>query len=205
MEFVLAMTVTAIIGLSVGGVSMVFSNAYKKNETYGTNMAMARATMTRMQDLLRKAKLVTSSTTAGLLIWTNDLNQNGTIEKSELVLWSYSSTTQQLNEAAIVIPASLQGTLNITLALSQLTPYSTGAALVNGDQYVQQRTLLTGVTAFNFSTDVAGPMSTLVKIDMTVGTGNEAVPLRSCTSLRADATSRVSLSNNVYNLAAPTH
>jgi prepilin-type N-terminal cleavage/methylation domain-containing protein len=207
-EFVMALTITSIIGLSAAGVSVAMSSANSQLQNYYESVAAARSMFNRVQDTLRKARLVTYASGGNVMVWAADTNGDGQINNDEVVQWSYNSGTQQIVEYRIVYPASVRSALNVTQPLYNYTSAGglpSGSAAMTGSAYCTTTVLATGVTAFQAVLKGTAPTATLLKLSVTIGSGNQAVTLRSATDLRADSTANVKLSNNQYVLTVSTN
>ena len=83
-EVTMAMVVISVIGLTVAGVAMALSTAQDNSQDYYQCIQTGRVSMLRLQDMLRRARLVTEVFDTGLVIWESDTNGNRTIDLSEL-------------------------------------------------------------------------------------------------------------------------
>lgn len=203
-EFMMAATITAIIGLSVAGVSMALSSAYANSQDYYESVQTARSSVLRMQQTIRCAKLVTTWGNGGLAVWAQDADLDGQIDTSEVTVWQYDSTKKELQEGRVEYSTdALRQAMDAHESLASLTTLSGAVAVVNRSAYKQWRPLASNVQSFSVVGDLNNPKARLVTLQMTIGTGPGAMTLRSGVSLRADSTDRVQLSGNQYVLAAP--
>lgn len=202
MELMLAVAITSIIGLSIAGVSLALSRSYAHTQDFYSNLQTGRTSMSRMQDMLRKTKLVTSAGSDCLVVWTGD--QEGTgfgqINRQELVMWIYNSAASEIRQYSIVYPDALLSALNVVQPLSTVLAAPSLTNLVNTDIYSQSTVIATDVRAFRVTLDQAAPMARCVKLEITVGSVSAPVKLESAVRLRADATSKVVIQNSQYVL-----
>jgi prepilin-type N-terminal cleavage/methylation domain-containing protein len=198
-ELVMAMAITAVIGLAVAGVAGAISTNYSQNLNYYANVQSARSAMTYMRDSLRKAKLVTASSGNELVIWIDD-NQDGRINNSEVRYWGVVSG--ELKELRVIYPAGMMA-MDGTLTLSQLTGTAASLSLLQFNAYKSWTSLAGGVTDFAVGVEPAVPLVKFVKLKLTCGSTSQAIVLRSAVTLRAPAIALVSLSGGVYSLSTP--
>jgi len=198
----MAMVITAVIGLCVAVVSSAVTNAYSHNQKYYENVQNGRFGANYMQDALRRTKLITAGSTTELMLWIGDADCSGTIQNSELAYWKLDSKTGQVKECIVKYPANLKASLDATQKLSDLTTMSKASAILTGSSYAEWHVLAEGVTGFQATFDQAAPKTNYVKIGMTLGSGAELIRLRAAAAIRADSTSLVRQVNGVYVLDA---
>ena len=200
----MAMAITSIIALSIAGVSLVLSTSYAQTQGFYANLQSGRAAMNTMQSALKKAKLVTGVSSSSLLFWAEGVNDadQGQINRGEMVLWTYDSTTKQLKQAQIVYPPSAVA-MNTTLSLTSAATTPTANSLPATDVYAQWKVLANDVRAFSVTLDQAAPLTRCVKLKITTGDSAHQVTLESAVRLRADSTSNVTASaTGGYELGA---
>ena len=202
-EFMLALSITAIIGLCVASVSYGLSRAYGHNETYYENIQSGRFGVSYVQDTLRRTKLVTATSSTELLLWVGDPDCNGKISNSELVYWKFDSAAGQLKECVVKYPANLKAALDLTQPLSNLTTMSSASAILTSSAYAEWHVLADGVTTFGATVDQAAPKTTYVRIAMAIGQAPEAITLHASVAIRSDSTSLVKQTGGVWVLNAP--
>ena len=207
MEMTIAMTITAMIGLSVAGVSMVLGDATEYGENFYQSVQTARNVVMKIQKTIRSAKLVTASSSTAMVLWADDTNGDGQINLSETVLLSCDTTSGQIRLNRVVFPATMsaqtRAALDVTKTLADLASVNTVTSLITGNAYNTTTVLATDVAAGQFGVWPTAPLSHLVRFQLTVGTGDSAVTLRSAAATRAGLTSRVQMAGNVYVLTAP--
>lgn len=187
-ELMMAMAITAVVATSVAAVSLAMSSSYAHTQDYFQNVQSGRTAMSRLQDTLRRSKLVTSASGSSLVVWAGDFNGDGLINKGELVTWvlENGNLVEHQNEYD-----GASGVLDINQALSAATNITSPGQLRWLDSHDQPKVLAENVTRFVVLPNTPAPRTTMVNIELTVGEGNGAVTLKSAASLRADATSFV--------------
>lgn len=207
MELTIAMTITTMIGLSVAGVSMVLGKATEHGENFYQSVQTARNVVMRIQNVIRGAKLVTASSSTSLVLWADDTDGDGQISLSETILLSFDSQSGEIRLCRVVfpgtMPAQTREALDVTKTLTDLASVNTATGLITGNAYNEATVLATDVAALRFSVWPAAPLSRLVRFQLTIGTGDSAVTLRSAAATRAGATGRVQLVDSEYVLPAP--
>lgn len=198
-EFMLTIVIMGVIGLSIAGVSRALSSCYAQSETIYADSQVTRSAMTQVQAVLRRAKLVTAASGTALVVWLQDTNGDGKIQTNELMYIMLDSSTKQVKQCQAVYPQSITPS---TLLLQNLTTISSASQVVTADPYKQWTTLATEVNSFKVAVDHAAPLSTLITIQMSVGSGTSVCTARGAVCLRADATDQVVKSNNQYSLDA---
>jgi cytochrome c-type biogenesis protein CcmE len=199
MELMMAAVITTVIGVAVAGVAMSLSTNYSQNLDYYYNVQNARSATSYMRDCLRKAKLVTATSTNTIVLWLDD-NHDGQINSSEVRYWGIVSG--ELQELKIVYPAGLQA-LDTTLSLSQLTNAASALNLLRANAYKNWSSLASNASNFTVGVEPAAPLATFVKLNLTCGSSSEAIALRTAVAMRADSTALVSLKHGVYSLSTP--
>lgn len=209
-ELLLALGVTAMIGVSVAGVAMALSTAHKHGENYGQNMQEGRCVTRRVETALRSAHLITCVDSDGMVFWAGDANADGKINVSEItIIRALNDGTKQLREFRVEFPDDMPA--NTRLALDVEKPLSllktTMGALwmlyFEYPGYWQYRSLGEDILAWSIETDVDPPMTRRVKVTLRVGTAQRSVPIHISASLRADRTSWVCVDEGNYVLLSP--
>jgi prepilin-type N-terminal cleavage/methylation domain-containing protein len=198
-ELMMAMAITAVIGVAVAGVAGALSTNYSQNMDYYNNVQSARSAMSYMRDSLRKAKLVTASSDDTIVLWL-DANNNGRINNSEIRCWMVVSG--ELKELKIVYPSGMEA-LDGTVALFPLTLVAAVPALLQANAYKTWTYLAGNVTDFSVGVEPAAPLGRLVKLSLVCGDPGQAINLRTAVALRASSTALVSLTGGVYSLSVP--
>lgn len=202
-ELVLAMFITALIALTTAGVAGALSYSYNHTQNMTETLQSQRYVMGSIEKVIRTAKLVTATTTSGMIVWAGDANSNKAIDLNELVKIDFDSANHQVVQESL---PTVSGALNATLTLATANVFNTvktqmdSAGLAN---YRVSRVLATNVRDFQVRADVAAPRTTVVLIRMTAGEDDQAVTVTDSIHLRADNTSAVSVSNGVPYLSLP--
>ena len=205
MECVLALSITAITGLAAAGVSVALANAYERGQAHTESMHSARVVMSRITAMIRKAKLVAAASDDALVLWADDANLDGVINRDELSLLRYDDRNGRLEELKIILsddmPYEIQVALNpeVSLSVAAQDPDATEVMLSRMPGYAT-RVLATDVSELSFDVRPKAPMTTLVKIQSTHGQGDSSVSLSCAATLRAGKTDQVGISKGQYVL-----
>ncbi len=207
-ELVMAIAVTAVIGLVISGVSVALTNAYASTQNFYKCLSSARSAMINIQAAIKDAKLVTLMGDGSMVLWTADMNSDGAINLSELTVLKRDSESNRINEYSISYPESftkdMKKALDSKLTLAEAMQASIISTITNS-QYAQTQTLAQDATAFSVSADVQAPLTTLVKIELAVADEtDEGVTLRSAASLRAPFTEYVGIADGEYVVNLPS-
>jgi len=204
-EVALAMAITALVGLSVAGATMVLSTTYQQGENYQDYVQSARSSSLRLQTLLRRAKLITSCTTTSIVFWAGDANSDSQINVSELVRVSYNTATKELHESQLDLsglPPATAAVIDSVLPLS--TAMDEGAVCtllgVTYKNYCDDRLLANNVRSVEFRADYAPPSTHRVSLRLDVGDGEQNLVVQPAVTLRSPCTDRVGIANNQYVL-----
>jgi len=197
-ELVLALSITAMIGLAVGGLAAGLSYAYSHTDSLAEAVQSGRATMMSMEAILRKSKLVTAVGSGALVAWMGDTNSDRSINLDELVLVEHQQGAGTVEQWQVVFPDSmgtvLRRLLNRRLSLSAVSDPATVRRLMSRpiySRYLSRVVIGTGVQDFEVATDRAAPLCRLVLLRLSVGQGAESISLSSAVRLRADLTGSV--------------
>jgi hypothetical protein len=193
-EFVLAMTIAAIIAVAAGGVSMVLSQAYQHQDDYRQSVQSAAGVMREMRTLVNKAQLITGAWGDRAGIWI-DNNNSWTIQLSELVLIRYDAVNRQVLETKLAFPSSWTpaqiAAADTTLSRAVAESSAQVLSRLTADPYVQTTVLAEDVSAFSVVGKQTLSNNKVVEVTLTVGTGSKQVAVRSAMALRANLIGKV--------------
>ena len=202
-ELLLGAVVTSLIGLSVVTVGGALTSRYDKSETYYQSVQAARSSLSKVQAQFHAAQLVTQVSPSQITLW-GDAGGDGQINPGELVVLTYSGGT--IRQYHVVYPGGLSEALKavldapISLSTAVEQPNTLASQLASA-LYGTSKVLASDVTAFSVSADVPPPMTRIVTLSVTTGTGPDAVTVRSVAALRGDKTGSVAWVNGHYALA----
>lgn len=197
-EMVMAMAITAIVGLAVAGVSMTLSTGYAQSEDHYQAIQSSRASLMKIQSIVREAKLILASTNTAAAFWAADLNGDGKLNRKELVLVTYDSSTRELRQVTLK-SGTLSGSDDV-LALSDVATVASVASRLAQDPWYESQLLATDVRSFIVSVSPDAPKATSLNISFTVGSDAQSITLRSTVVLRADKTANVGTSKGQWVL-----
>lgn len=203
-QLLIALTITTMIGLAAGGVSMALSSAYEYGEDYHRSIQYSRAVMRRMHSVVSGSRLITAAGTTSMALWVSDANDNGVINITELLLVKYDSSGDQVSEYRIVFPSywpdELKNVLNFQVSLNWCTSITNVTNYLTGWYYSQETVLADEISGFSVSPSASGPMSKMVEFTIQAGAAGRTLTLTSAASLRADWLDHVGISGGDYVL-----
>ena len=191
LELLLAMMITGMVSATVAGIAFSLATACGNGEEYGDALQGGRTLLLRVGTLGRQAKLVTACSSQAVVFWADDDNGDGEINRDELVMLYWDRTGGQsvvrmqcVNEDNPLLRdvVSLETACQLSQVTALLSQYEAGR-----ENYV----LAEDVLSFRVWTDVPPPLSRAVMIEVTLGSPDRPVTLRSSVALRADATAQV--------------
>lgn len=204
-ELVTAITITAVIGLAVVGVSVALSKAYANSDNFYQSLQSGRSSMLRLQSEIRKSRLVTAASGGQLVLWMDDLNGDGEINLNEIAVLSYDSASREIRKKQIVFPGWLGqqiiDALNIEIQLNGLVDsVSTILSLFQASNYMQTTAVAADIYSCSFSAVPNPPLSKLIIVDLVAGDNDRNINMRSAVAVRAPLTGSVGVSNGQYVL-----
>lgn len=200
LEMTLAMTITAITGLSVAGATMALCRAHQNTEGFYQSLQTTRSAMLRIQRTIQNSKLVTANTGTTLVLWVDDTNGNRTIDADEVLLLVFDTAAREVRMLRKVFPPAAHDALNVDVPLSTLISASTVLSGMVASAYTQTTVLASDAVDFFASASPAPPMATRVDFRLSVGSGKDLVTLRSSASTRGGLTAKVTVVHGSYVL-----
>jgi len=193
LELIIGIAITAMVGLSVAGVSSVLAGSYSQGEEYYRHMQSVRIGMLRLQSTVRKAHLVTEVSAEQMMLWHEPAGGDGQINPSELTLIKYDPGEDKVTQYQIVFPDWLDPDWRLWWDYQidlqdMLDDPSFWAAVVRLHPFVESTVYASGITDFRLSGGTSPPTTRLVTAHLTAGTGERAVHLRGSVAPRADRT-----------------
>ena len=203
-ELVLAMAFTAVVALAVAGVTVALANAYRTTDGLYQSLQTGRATMMNLQAAIRSSKLITAAGDEGLVLWRDDTNDDGLINRSEILVLAYSPDDREVAEYRVIFPEDMdpvvREALDVVHPLQSLLDLQATQLWMETAPYVRRLVLATDVGRFSVAAAPDAPLGNLLKIDMEVGQGASVMCLRSACSIRADAIKRIDEINGQFVL-----
>ena len=194
-ELLMAIAITALIGMSVVTVSTALSHAQAGTDSMIEAISSGRYAMRSIDADVRKAALITATGAGEIVIWTGDENGDEQINISELVLIQFDADNQTVERLGVVFPDSMTpgqlAALNVSMTLAYVTDVGNVRDLLTQgtySDYLTQRTLAVDVSKFEVVTDDVPPMPHLVLLRLAVGQDTQQITLTNTAHLRADAT-----------------
>ncbi len=200
-EMTMAMVVMSVIGLTVGGVAMALSTAQNSSQDYYQCIQTGRVSMLRLQDLLRRAKLVTDVSDTGLVIWESDANGDGAINLPELKLVSWDGSSQQVTRHCVKPPPGDPKLMYQVRVPLYLATFESWPGVRSGlASMIEEVVLAENVESFSVRATPAAPRAKSISFQITIRLGDRSLTLHDGVSLRADWTDRVEMVDGVHTL-----
>ena len=203
-ELLMAMAITAVVGLAVVTVTFALSNAQAHAGVRSDAIQSARAGMVRIEAVLRKCKLVTGGDGGSMVCWMGDRNDDGAINLDEIIVIRHLSGSRVVELRQVSFPDTLAP--DIVTALNQSRTLA-GAANTAGvsslmDQAIYNSYLMTVVLAtevedLQIVPDAARPFSRLVLLRLTAGSAGRQITLTNSAVVRAPAVDSIEMVDGV--------
>ncbi len=203
-EMVLAMSITAVIALTIASVTLGLSasNATTRNSQQANRIATCAAR--RIQAALRKAKLITCAEDDYLAYWVEDTNGDGKINLAEVAAIKYNSDNEKIKHIRPTLDHITDETtkkaLNVKINLDSIKNSSSTEQVLTNSPKLNETLLADNVTDFSFSATPDVPMTKLVTMYMEIQVGNYSMRLTSSSAIRADKIGQVGYSEEKYIL-----
>jgi type II secretory pathway component PulJ len=189
-----AVSITAVIGLSVAGLAVSLSHAQTRSDVMNDCIQSARTAMLGMEATIRRARLLTGADETRAVAWLGDANEDAAINLNELVLTHYRSGPGTIEQWQVVFPDGMSpemlAALNVARPLNEAGDIDGVLGLMSQPlycDYLSQRVLATNVVDFRLATDAAAPLARLAMLRLTVGPADQRMKLTNAVRLRADA------------------
>ena len=215
-ELAVSVAITAIIGSAVMGLTMTLSTANDHAQDRYLSLQSARMTMLRLQDKIRKAKLVTAADYGTIVLWAEDSNGNGRINISEIEIIGLAPGRVEILSSRIIFPKEwsdeTKAALDTEVELNAVAGVDRAKYVLYSSYasaYEQTIVLAEDVIAFYVYTRPWAPMTELVHLHIAVGGkyddgyGEVVVTLQSAAHLRAEVTDLVGMVDGRYVLMSP--
>ncbi len=208
-EMLIAISITAMVGLTVMGASVALSSAYSRGEDSFECIQTARTAMRHLRMEVEKAPLVLTAFNGGgvLCYWGGDSNSNGLIDVTEIRITIHNPFTGEITIYQVVYPDDwsdlLRDAYDPEFTLAQAMSADTLNMWVMSNSYRQSRVIATDIENCDFSLSADGPLSGLVRMSLTARKGKCEMTLQDATALRAPAVEYVSEVDGAYVLSVP--
>ncbi len=222
------MTIMAVTAMAVAGVSVALANAYEDTQDFYQCIQGSRSAMLRIQKIVRNARLITAATSDSLVItaatsdslvvtaatsdslvvWATDSDGSGSMSLSELTIFAYEQDAREICQYNVEFPSTMSEStktaLDKSISLAEAMDTSAITRDIKRHRYCATKILAMEVEAFDIKVTPAPPMSNLVRIQLTVSTGDsQSVTLRSASSTRSAVTEYVGTADGEYVVSIP--
>jgi len=191
-ELVMAVSITALVGLAVATVASALSYAHGRSDAMRESIQSARMAMMRTGAELRKARLVGCAADGRIVLWAGDADEDGDINVSEVVLVRYDDEEATVEQWQVVFPPSMppetREALDVALTVEQLADGAAVEAYISQATYagyLAQWVLAAEVADFETGWDAAPPETRLVTLRLAVGPADQRMTLSTAVRLRA--------------------
>lgn len=192
-ELIIAIAITAVIGLAAAAVAVGISNSYSDSEDYYQSLQTARSFMMRWESEVRQARLITAWSSTGLVLWTGDADGtnngvgNGQINRDELMLFQYNAAKKEIHQVFVQFPSTIDKTaLNVIRSLATAADMTTISNMLTSDVYCQDRVVASNVTSFTLTVSPTAPKSTMAFLEVVVSGESKTLKIRSAAMPRAN-------------------
>jgi prepilin-type N-terminal cleavage/methylation domain-containing protein len=203
-EVLCALVVAAVLAVAVSSIAFAMSNAHAQSEQHFKAIQNSRAVLGRLEDQLRKAKLVLGVSSGALSFWAGDFNGDGGINDDEIVVVSLNANTGTLEETRVLwesgLDQALRELLNIGHTLNDVVGVASCLSALDCNMRRRTNALAQDVVAFSARVTDAPPMSRSVSIELVTRMEQRDFTARTNVTLRADRTSSVAISQNQWVL-----
>ena len=203
-ELLVAVSITAVIGLSVAGLAVSLSHAQTRSDVMNDCIQSARTAMLGMEATIRRARLLTGAEEERAVAWLGDANEDAAINLNELVLICHRSGPGTVEQWQVIFPDGMPpgrlAALNVARSLSEAGDVDGIRTLMSQPlyrHYLSQRVLATNVVDFRLATDAAAPFARLAALRLAVGPADQRLKLTNAVRLRADAVDCVEMIGDV--------
>lgn len=200
LEMTMAVTITAITGLSVAGATFALSRAHQETEGFYQSLHTARSAMMRIQRTVQRAKLITACSGPMLVLWFNDTDGNGRINADEVLVLVFDTAASEIRWCQKVFPDAVRAALNVEVPLYDLVDATTVLSDVAGSAYAQTTVLASDATDFNAAASPPPPLANRVDLRLSVGSDKNMITLRSAATARGPRTAQVQVVDTQYVL-----
>jgi type II secretory pathway pseudopilin PulG len=202
-ELTLAVTITAVTGLSIAGVMMTLSRAHEQSQIFHQSVQAGRCVMRNVGQTIRQAKLVTACDEHSITLWTNDNDGNGEINPSELAVIYYDPESRELRQVAMEMDSlspALKAAVDQPVPLYSLTNAEYSRNYVNASAYAVTRPLAANVTSMRFFLNRYAPLTRTVGLEADITRGGQTLGFRTAVTTRAGFEQYVGVSDGDYVL-----
>jgi len=196
-EMVMAISITAIIGMSIAGASMALSTAYENGQDYYQCLQTGRITMARLEQILRKSLLIGGTGPDLMWLWREDTNGDGGINLTEISTIAYDRQNKTLKEIHLEFPSTWPESM-LKVADRSLTLYEVTAQYASISSFrscygpIMKNTVLAeNVVDFTVAPWPYPPITKAIGVTMTVRQSDRTLTVRSAAKLRGDTVDRV--------------
>ncbi len=209
-ELLIAISITAVVGMAVAGVTIAVSNAGVSADDQFECEQAARVARARTARYVQRAALVTAVEDERLLLWMGDANGSQSINLDELVLLKFEPDSRDPAESRLVrywveFPDDMhwlfRRLLNREFLLHRAGNARSMEFWMRLTSYGHEETVATHVSSVTFSTEPEPPMSRMAQVKLTVTVGEHSVTRSGTATLRADRTGDVESRFGHYWLA----
>lgn len=203
-ELVISIAVVSVIAAAVAGLSFALSSAHAHSQGHYLHMQSARNGVLRLQKMVRESLLITSADDNAIVLWTGDHNNDGYINRSEIILVQWDSYTREVGVYRVDIAADHSN--NYRMKLKKFTDMDTARYTLLTDPRVTYRPLAQGIWEFGISCEPDPPFAKRADVRIVAGPPRRRyrpAALRSAAAMLYDQTGRVEWTGSEWVLLEP--
>jgi len=187
-ELLVSLAIGAIVLSAAAALAFAVSYAWSKSDDINQVIHQGRTGIMRFADRLRTARAIGFADTAFLIIWREDSNGDGQVNRAELTLFEYDSQARRFSEGQLIFPANVsQSTIDANNTVVSADTF-TSAPLVNAvrnNPYYRSGAVADYVQQLTWSLNEPPPATRMVQVRMTQEKDGLSQVLHSGVTLRA--------------------
>lgn len=209
-ELLIAISITAVVGVAVAGVTIAVSNAGVSADDQFECEQGVRVARARSARYVQQAALVTAVEDERLLLWMGDADGSRSINLDELVLLKFEPNSRDPDQSRLVrywveFPDDMhwlfRRLLNREYSLHRAGNARSMEFWMRLTSYGRESTIATHVSSARFSAEPEPPLSRIAQVKLTVSVGEHSATRSGTATLRADRTGDVEYRFGRYWLA----
>ena len=170
-ELVMSLAVSSVVLAAAAALAYAVCHAWSKSEDINEVVSSGRNGMVRMSDRIRSARAIGYVAPGVLMLWRQDANEDGQVNRNELTLLQVDPATGRLNEGQLLFPAGTSQAVIDSHSTALTAAQFTAAPVVSqlrGDAFFAEGPLAEYVQDVTWIVDAAPPATRLVQAQLTL-------------------------------------